>query len=99
MDSIEKQKETIFESLKKFITEVIGEDVAEELTIERESVFTRDLEMDSIEIVSFAEKVKATYGDNIDFNGWLSGMDMDQLINLSINDVVNYIVDANNSDK
>lgn len=59
MDSIEKQKEDIFKSLKNFIAEVVGEDVAEELNIEPESVFTRDLEMDSIEIVSFAEKVKA----------------------------------------
>ncbi len=99
MDSIEQQKEEVFELLKKFITEVVGEDIAEELDITPDSSFTKDLEMDSIEIVSFAEKVKSTYGEGIDFNGWLSEMEMEQLINLSIKDVVNYIVNANNSNK
>ncbi len=99
MDTIEKQKEEIFELLKKFITEVIGEDIAEEMDITPDSIFTKDLEMDSIEIVSFAEKVKAVYGETIDFNAWLAEMDMDQLINLSIKDIVNLITNADNSTK
>ncbi|MDR2122918.1 MAG: acyl carrier protein [Flavobacteriaceae bacterium] len=99
MDSVEKQKEKIYELLKQFITEIIGEDIAKELDITPDSIFTKDLEMDSIEIVSFAEKVKAEYGNGIDFNGWLSEMGMDKIISLSIKDIVNFIVDATNSDK
>jgi acyl carrier protein len=83
--------EEIFTILKSFITEVIGEEFAEDLDISRESSFTRDLEMDSIEIVSFSEKVKSHFGEHIDFTGWLSGMDLDQLINLKLEDIINYI--------
>lgn len=82
--------------LKQFITEVIGEEFVEEMDIDLNSSFTKDLEMDSIEIVSFSEKIKAHYGDQIDFTGWLSNMDLDQLINLNLGMIVNYIDDAGN---
>lgn len=83
--------EEIFAVLKGFITEVIGEEFVEEMDISRQSSFTRDLEMDSIEIVSFSEKVKAHFGEHTDFTGWLSGMDLDQLINLTLDDIIKYI--------
>jgi acyl carrier protein len=81
----------IFVVLKRFITEVIGEDFAEELDITEDSSFTKNLEMDSIELVSFSEKVKKSFGDRIDFAGWLSGMDIDQMIGLRIHDIIQYI--------
>jgi acyl carrier protein len=94
MDTVTKRKlnsEEIFAVLKVFITEVIGEEFVEDMDITRESSFTKDLEMDSIEIVSFSEKVKAHFGENIDFTGWLSGMDLDQLINLKLDDIIKHI--------
>jgi acyl carrier protein len=49
--------------------------------------------MDSIEIVAFAEKIKTQY-DEIDFTGWLTNMELDEIINLSMNDIVNFVSDA-----
>lgn len=83
--------EAIFNLLQQFITEVIGEEFVEEMEITPESSFAKDLEMDSIEIVSFSEKVKASFGEHIDFTGWLSNMDLDQLINLRLKDITHYI--------
>lgn len=101
MDSIElqKQRKKVFELLKKFITEVLGEDIVDELEITEYSTFTKDLEMDSIEIVALAEKVKNYYNDDMDFNGWIATLEMDQLINLRIIDIINFIIDATNKDK
>lgn len=95
----QEEKEKVFNSLKGFISEIIGADIVEMLDVNEESTFTKDLEMDSIEIVAFAEKVKATYGNDIDFATWLSGMDLDQLVNLKLIDIVNYIINANNTTK
>lgn len=81
----------IFDLMKQFITEVIGEEFVEEMDVAMDSSFTKDLEMDSIEIVSFSEKIKAHFGEEIDFTGWLSNMDLDQLINLNLGMIVNYI--------
>lgn len=85
------KEEQIFLMLRKFIGEVIGEEFAEEMEIGPDSSFTRDLEMDSIEIVAFSEKVKKYFGQQVDFPGWLSGMDIDQLIALNIRDIIEYI--------
>lgn len=84
-------KEEIFETLNQFITEVIGEEFVEEMDITPASSFTKDLEMDSIEIVAFSEKVKNHFGSNIDFTGWLSNMDLDEIIQLKLEDIINYI--------
>lgn len=83
--------EEIFIVLNQFITEVIGEEFVEEMDITPASSFTKDLEMDSIEIVAFSEKVKAYFGENIDFTGWLSNMDLDEIIQLKLEDIINYI--------
>jgi acyl carrier protein len=81
----------IFDVLNQFITEVIGEEFVDEMDISPDSSFTKDLEMDSIEIVAFSEKVKLHFGENINFTGWLSNMDLDEIISLKLSDIINYI--------
>lgn len=92
--TLKMNHEELFTLLKGFITEVIGEEFVEEMDITPESSFTKDLEMDSIEIVSFSEKIKTHFGDQIDFTGWLSSMDLDQLINLDLRMIINYIYEC-----
>lgn len=94
LTTLPKENQEIFSTLNQFITEIIGEEFVEDMDIKPESSFTRDLEMDSIEIVAFSEKVKAHFGEKIDFTGWLSGMDIDELIALTLNDIIKYIADA-----
>lgn len=89
--TLKMNHDELFTLLKGFITEVIGAEFVEEMDITPESSFTKDLEMDSIEIVSFSEKIKTHFGDQIDFTGWLSSMDLDQLINLDLRMIINYI--------
>ena len=83
--------EEILAVLQGFITEVIGEEFVEDIDIKMETSFTKDLEMDSIELVSFSEKVKRHFGQQIDFPGWLSGMDIDEMIGLTISDIIKFI--------
>ena len=97
MTDKDKQRIEVFEQLKQFITEIIGKEIAEEIEISKESIFTKDLEMDSIEIVAFAEKVKNKYGKEYDFVNWLSGMQLEQILSLSINDVIEFMVNGNTS--
>lgn len=87
----------IFVLLKQFITEVVGEEFASEMNISKESRFTHDLEMDSIEIVAVSEKIKKHFGPSIDFTGWLSGMSIDELISLNMNDIILFIAEHQQS--
>lgn len=91
---LKMNQEELFTLLKDFITEVIGDEFAQEMDISPSSSFTKDLEMDSIEIVAFSEKIKAHFGDQIDFTGWLSSMDLDELINLDLQMIINYIYEC-----
>ncbi|MDQ0068134.1 phosphopantetheine-binding protein [Chryseobacterium oranimense] len=93
-NTLQLNHEELFTLLKGFITEVIGAEFVEEMDITPDSSFTKDLEMDSIEIVSFSEKIKAHFGDQIDFTGWLSSMDLDELINLDLRMIINYIYEC-----
>lgn len=93
-NTLQLNHEELFTLLKGFITEVIGAEFVEEMDITSDSSFTKDLEMDSIEIVSFSEKIKAHFGDQIDFTGWLSSMDLDELINLDLRMIINYIYEC-----
>ncbi len=97
--TITKEKEQVFGVVKQFVSDIIGNEIAAELDITPESNFTKDLEMDSIELVSLAEKIRVEYGEKIDFVQWLSGMDLDRIIKLNISDIVDYIVNVNYSNK
>lgn len=90
-------RDEVFGRLSGFVAEIIGSDVAEEIGILPESVFSQDFEMDSIEIVAFAEKVKREYGGRVDFISWLSGMELQQIYLLSMEQVVDFIVSGSDA--
>lgn len=94
-----KEKEQVFGVVKQFVSDIIGAEIAAELDITPESNFTKDLEMDSIELVALAEKIRAKFGEKIDFVQWLSGMDLDRIVKLTIGDIVDYIVHVGDSGK
>jgi acyl carrier protein len=80
----------VFPQLKEILTELLGADVAEIVGIREDSAFVSDLEMDSIQIVAFAERVNAMYG-NINFVGWLSKMPIFKMARLTVGAVADYI--------
>jgi acyl carrier protein len=81
----------VFPHLKAIIIGIIGADVAEFVEITEESAFVGDLEMDSIQIVQFAEIVNEHYGSKVDFVGWLSKKPIRRLVNLTTGDVAAFI--------
>ena len=86
--------EAIFQELKKFLTEVLGEDVMEFIEVKRESSFIKDLEMDSIQVVAFGELVSDNFGEDVDFAGWLSGIPIHKLLGLKVGDVSAFIAES-----
>ncbi|MDR1860967.1 MAG: acyl carrier protein [Bacteroidales bacterium] len=87
-----EQKEQIFAELMQLLGEVIGPEVVREQNITPDSVCSKDIEMDSIELVKYAEKVNEKYGETRDFPKWLSEMPMEQITSLKMSDIVNFII-------
>ncbi len=85
-------KQDTLQRLAGFIREVIGEEWADDLDIGAETSFNNDLELESIEFVALAEKLQEHYGQRVDFVGWLSGKDINDIIQLSVGDLADFIV-------
>jgi acyl carrier protein len=79
------------EKVAGMIREVIGEDWELDQPITRETSFAEDLELESIEFVALAEKLQEEYGGRVDFVPWLSNKELDEIINLKVGNVVDYI--------
>ncbi len=84
-------EEKILEQVATLLREVIGEEYVLDLQITLETSFNEDLELESIEFVTLADRLTATYGTRVDFVGFLSEKDVDQVINMKVGEVVDYI--------
>ena len=84
-------RSAVLDRLAGILREVIGEAWAEDVTIGPETSFNRDLELESIEFVTLSERLQNEYGKQVDFAGWLADMELDQIINLRVGQVVDYI--------
>ncbi|HIF40558.1 MAG TPA: acyl carrier protein [Planctomycetes bacterium] len=79
------------QTVGRMIQEVIGDDWDLDQAITTETSFGDDLELESIEFVSLAEALKEEYGAEVDFVGWLSTKELDEIIKLKVGDVVEFI--------
>ena len=91
MITLEERKAEILQAVTGMIQEVVGEDWVRETPITMATTFSHDLEVESIELVALSEKIQEKYGDSIDFPSWLAGMELDQLIALTVGALVDYI--------
>lgn len=84
----------VLDVVRTLIGEIIGEEYLLDLTIDMETSFEDDLEMESIEFVKLGAKLTEHYGGNVDFAGFLADLDLDEIIGMRVGTVVNYVVDA-----
>jgi acyl carrier protein len=85
------EQASIFSQLERMITDIIGEEAAEFIEISEQSTFVTDLEMDSIQIVQLAEQINELYGKRVDFLSLLSDKSLDELLKLTVGDIVEFI--------
>ena len=91
MNGTSGDKTQILAEVAGLIREVVGEEWVRESPITMETSFSHDLEIESIELVALSEKLQARYGTSVDFPGWLSGMELDDIIALTVGRLVDYI--------
>jgi acyl carrier protein len=83
--------DTILADVTRMLAEVIGEDYLSEVDVTMDTAFSGDLELESIEFVALAGLMKAHYGGDVDFVGFLADMDLHQIIALRVGQVVGLI--------
>jgi acyl carrier protein len=87
----EMKRESVLETISTLLVEVIGDDWAADIQIDEATSFNEDLELESIEFVALAERLQEVYGEEVNFVDWVGEMELDQIINLSVGDLVEFI--------
>jgi acyl carrier protein len=85
-------REEVLATVEKLIVEIAGEEITLLAPIAMETSFNKDLELESIEFVALAEKLQQHYGAKVDFVGWISTKELDQIIALTVGDLVELIL-------
>jgi acyl carrier protein len=91
-ENLSAEPTAVLERLSVLLREIIGEGWADDVAITPETTFNHDLELESIEFVTLSERLREIYGPRLDFAGWMADMELDQIINLRVGQVVDFIV-------
>ena len=84
-------RDDILKVVERLVIEVAGDEILVTGPITMATSFNADLELESIEFVALAEKLQAHYGASVDFVGWISNKELDQIIALTVGDLVELI--------
>ena len=83
--------DAIKDEVARLITEVVGEEYLLDIDIEMETSFNEDLEVESLEFVGLAERLTERYGERVDFVSWFGELDLEEIIDLTVGDLVEFV--------
>ena len=83
--------DAILTSVRRHLGAIIGGPELACADINMASTFGRDLELESIEFVALADKLRAEYGERINFASFLADKNVDDIVSLTVGDVVHYV--------
>ncbi|GAA2585224.1 acyl carrier protein [Actinomadura fulvescens] len=75
----------------RMLVDVVGEDFLLELEVGPDTTFNEDLALESIEFVVLAERLRRHYGERVDLPAFIAGMDLDQIMRMTVGDLVRHI--------
>lgn len=76
------------------LTEIIGAEYALNLNIDMGTSLDEDLELESIEFVKLATMLTERYGDRVDFVAFLAAKELDEIIEMTVGDLVIYLANC-----
>lgn len=89
----EVRTEDVVQVIRNAILEVVGEEWADEMSIETDSNLGSGMELDSIELSKVIEIVFRTY-PGVAFDTWFAGMGIERIMSLTVGDIAQFVADA-----
>ena len=83
--------EQVLADVRAMLTEIIGAEYALSLDIGMNTSFDADLELESIEFVKLSTMLAERYGDRVNFVAFLATKELDEIIDMTVGEVVTYI--------
>jgi acyl carrier protein len=81
----------ILRAVEQALVAIAGDEILIAGPVTMTTSFNGDLELESIEFVALAEKLQQTFGERVDFVGWISGKELDHIIQLTVGELVEFI--------
>ena len=81
----------LLKAVEQALVAIAGDEILISGPISMTTSFNGDLELESIEFVALAEKLQQQFGARVDFVGWISGKELDQIIQLTVGELVEFI--------
>src|SRR5262245_38522830 len=83
----------VLTEVRAMLIEIIGAEYALSLDIGMGTSFDADLELESIEFVKLSTMLTEHYGDRINFVAFLADKSLNEIIYMTVGEVVTYIAD------
>ncbi|MFD5030369.1 acyl carrier protein [Streptomyces sp. NPDC058220] len=74
------------------LRELLEEDGLDDAEITRETTFHDDLELESIDLVTLAGKLREHYGERVNLALFIADLDLEEIIALTVGELADYVV-------
>ena len=83
---------SVLAELTGLLAEVTGEDERWAAGVTPASRLEGDLRLESVELAALSDLLARTYGEQVDVAAFVAELDIDQIIGLTVGDLVRYVV-------
>jgi acyl carrier protein len=89
---VHADEKAVLTEIAGMIRQVLDEYGLDDVEIGMETTFTRDLELESVDLVTLAGHLQARYGQRVNFAEFVAGMELDEIIDLTVGRLVRHVV-------
>ena len=82
--------EQILKQVHLILAEVMDED-PQDIEVHLTTSFQNDLELESIEMIALGDTLRTHYGDHLNFASWLTQFSLEEILELKVGDLVEWI--------
>jgi acyl carrier protein len=83
---------TVLARLSEMLRELLEEYGLDDAEITMDTTFHDDLELESVDLVALSGQLREHYGDRVNFATFIAERDLDEIIALTVGELVRYIV-------
>jgi len=92
--STDRSAAAVLADLAAMLREVLDEYGLDDVEITPASTFHGDLALESVDLVALAAALRAHYGDRVNFAEFIATRDLDEIVSLTVGDLVTHVVDS-----
>jgi acyl carrier protein len=84
-------QDAVLAYMSQYLGAVIGDPELLHTDITMDTTFGGDLELESIEFVALADRLRTEFGERVNFVAFLAKKQVDDMVSLTVGDVVRYV--------